>query len=53
MVLCATGDTSTRFEGTITYSITRLCYKCEMTVRKLHHPYVNTESTSNQNYLSA
>ena len=38
LLLCATGNTSTGFEGTITYSIIRLCYKCEMTVRKLQHP---------------
>ena len=51
-VMCSAGNTSTGFEGTITYSIIRLCFKCEITVRKLHHPYVNTASTSNQNYLS-
>ena len=51
-LLCATGNTSTAFEGTITYSIIRLCFKCEMTVRKLHHPHLNTASTSNQNHLS-
>ena len=28
-------------QGTITHSIITLCYKCEMTVRKQHHPYVN------------
>ena len=47
--MCRTGNTSTGFEGTTTYSIIRSTFKCEMTVRKLHYPYVNTASPSNQN----
>ena len=44
-LLPTTENTSIGSEGTITYStthyiifITILCYKCEMTVSKLHHP---------------
>ena len=44
-LLPTTENTSIGSEGTITYSTTHyiiiiiiiLCYKCEMTVRKLHH----------------
>ena len=45
MVLCATGDTSTRFEGTLTYSITRLCYNdCKKATSSLCQHRINFKS---------